>query len=442
MKTIELYDGLLDSLGLPRDEENRILMGAGGTPLQVGKKKLIALSQEVLDRNEWEGKIAFHPLSEDILMGQSPIIHFLQRAVRVRLTNLVLTCMSDLIQVCCSAELQSQAGDPDVATYIEPGRYPSPHTAAMWVKLMDRVRAAKTGDDVPLKVYLSRDAVIQVGSERVKYARVCTIGLPILDGSEDADVRLWDIPLKSKKDKVAIVGLLKMVVGDQLEFGSNSCVPYFHALTTAYVTIAKRIDKIQRSLKKVNKWKAMNFTWAKLLDNLEEIEREIPPLEGNQGVIIKRKANPIETVDEGDEELAAERKNDKVGEVVTKTVVVDAVSMDNLNIPEPKEDDKAPWDVERKDVATTTPVRQPVVGIKLDDFLGGNRRDRDYDRRERDRDYDRRDRDYDRRDRRDRDRDRDYDRRRDDRDYDRDRRPRGLTLDALNELGRNRGRRR
>ena len=425
MKSLELYNGLLDSLSLPRDENNQVLKLAGGDPIKIGKKVLVALSQEVLDTNEWEGKIAFHPLSEDILMGQSPIIHFLQRAVRVRLTNLVLTCMGDLMTLACSPELQAAAGDPDVAKYLDAGRNVKTSTVATWEKFMKRIRDAETGDDIPLKVYLSREASLADGT---KYLRVATIGLPILEGKDDDDQMLWGIKFQSKKEKFAVAGLLETIIGDELSFGSNSCAPYFHALITAYVTIAKRIDKIQRSMKKVNKWKAMNFTWAKLLDDLESFEREIPPLEGNQGVLIKRKAGPVETGDDKDDSNEAEP-------------VRQVAKLDALDVPVKDDADDVPWEKSSK----SEPGKPRTVGMSLTDLLGSNKRDSRDDRRDRyDRDdrYDRRDRDYDRRDRRDRyDRDDRYDREdRRDRDYDRDdrsgRRGRGLGLGELMRLGR------
>ena len=432
MKSIELYNGLLDSLALPRDDNGQVLKHTGGEPIKIGKKTLIALSQEVLDTNEWEGKIGFHPLSEDILMGQSPIIHFLQRAVRVRLTNLLITCMSDMLVLACSPELQAAAGDPDVAKYLDAGRNAKKSTAEMWEKIMKRIASAETGDDIPLKVYLSREVTLKDG---VKYPRVATIGLPLLEGKEDDDQMLWGMKCPSKKDKVALVGLLETIVGDELEFGSSSCAPYFHSLITAYVTIAKRIDKIQRSMKKVNKWKSMNFTWAKQLDDLESIEREIPPLEGNQGALIKRKNQPVSV---------GEEMNDETPEPVRQVAKLDA-----LDVPVRDDADDIPWEKSKKE----EPGKPRTAGFGLAQLLGGNkrqdrdvRRDRDYDRDDRrDRDYDRRDRDYDRRDRRD---DRDYDRgsRRDrDRDYDRDdrrdrrdgRRQRGLDIDGILNLGRN-----
>ncbi len=425
-----LYTESLDTMGIKISPES-VLQGLGKkgkrVNLEIDGRKVVLPTKDILRENVWDDQIAFHPLSEDPTMGQSPVLHMLQKIVKHAVCRAVYTLAGQMLEIGHSKELQTTLNNQKAIKRLECIVACQKSTFTKWSGLWKNT-IAKDIDGLAFKMFLSRD--VEIDGKR--YKRCASVEFPILNEINNPDSTIFGVKL-SKDDRKTILDLFQYILNGLPKeknsepgvfvFGSNSIVPYYDATLQAAAAILKRADTIAKDFKKVTGYEPLDFSWTKELEQIDSYVGRIPRLQGNDG-----------------EGRAADD-----GKSSRREIACDVeIRKDEAKLPEKLDEERTVTaSVELEDsysVKSSTPVHQQETrkpdnssGTGIMSLLGnpdyGRERDRrDYDRdRDRDRDYDRgrdrrydsRDRDYDRRDRdygRDRDRDRDYDR-----GYDRDR---------------------
>lgn len=429
MNTVEFYSSLLTSMGVIVDEHGAILKPDGKSQYKIDGKDLVLPTNALLDENEWSKRHPFHPLCEDALLGQSPTIRWLTKAVRAYIIENMCEVASLILNVASNPALQEKAKDPKVHDVLVHAKTATDKTVAAWKSVSD---AIKNGKIDPVSIYLSRS---NPGTD-AKFFRTCAVSMDIL-ADKTNDVYIMGITCKTKRDKLAIIELLEFLIdGIDLEVGSVDGSPYFHSLVKMASQFMTKFNKIYKTFRNVSPVKPHAADWIKEVDNLKQFLGRIPSLPGNEGEKPKKATK-----------VKIEGAND-----------VPAVNILG-NIEEKRtESDTPPWR-EEKVAAIAKQAEEgpskPTERVRLTDFLGSNKpsidRSRDNSFRDRLRGNDDRDDRYDRREERrgdDRyerrsDRDRDYDRDRNRDRYDRDdrRSDRGSrTMSVDDILGRNRRR--
>lgn len=380
MEIIEFYSEAMKSLGATVTDTGDIV-SPGGKTFDVKGKTLVLPTRDRLKANEWSETQPFHPMCEDAVMGQSPVIHWLARTVKIALSVHIGAIMTIVLETAAKPELQEQAKDPKLVDILGSCKTAKASTLVAWNKIIQKMNNKEIE---LLHIALNRGGSI----EGEKYHRVCNIHFPLLDDQDD-DGFLYGIKM-SKNDKLAIVGLFKYIIdGVTWNFGSNDVVPYFHSLMSMYASFVKRYNFFAKVLKRISDFKPLSTDWILELNDLRQFMNKIPKLSGNEGEVTR----------------AAKKKDIEAAK--PSTSLYDTVKVPDRVRETPVDDTTPPWDDTPKEVTSSTTKPGTAGAIKLSDILtnrkptmeealSGNRtvdrllgRDRRDDRDSRDDRYDR-----------------------------------------------------
>jgi hypothetical protein len=424
----ELYKAILGSMYCTVDDEDMIGFVNTKKHFKINDKTVVLPTMKYLSNPEWNKYFPFHPLSEDPILGQSEVIHFLLKRVCAAIVFRVTTLIEAMLLIASKPELQQRITDPKYAAHLECVGMAKESTLTSFLKVVK----AFTKEGKLISVYVTRETAGRT-------YRTATLHSPLFECTDDT-AEVFGLKLSSKTDKQMIVSALNYVLPESIrQIGVFGHTPYFEGLITLYHKVISHTNEIVKPFKDLSGefpgLIEINLNWFDFVkDNkLEHYIGVILPLDGNIGTEpldstinsmelmgrdsisvkdappwddnpIKRHDTPAKTI------LAVEPKAITEDGVDVSSIFArhddDEYDRRDRDRDRDREYDRRDRDRERDyDRRDRRDDRYSRVGFS-------DRRDRDYDRRDRDREYDRRDRDYDRRDR-----ERDYDRR--DRDYER-----------------------
>lgn len=289
---LDLYKDVLTSLNCSVDSEGMISYLVGGTesmPLTINNRRLVLPTPAILANPDWERVIAFHPLAESILRGESPVFRKIKLLATLRLTEVIACLTTELMEIAVDIDCHKRLS-PDQNEYLSliPGVSEKSKTLNDLERLLDGV--SPDGEHKLISMYLKRGG--KVGDKA--FQRVAVVDFPIFKDFEDEGKRVFGTTLSSIKNKKAIQTLFEYVVPNSgivnhYSYGSNSMIaPYFHALMSAYVKVAKQLNKVTRRFKKHldnPQHLLIDLSFEKHLDDLSSFSELIPSLQGNEGEI-------------------------------------------------------------------------------------------------------------------------------------------------------------
>ncbi len=104
-RLLTLYTDILAAANATVDDEGFISLIAGKgktTPYMVNKKRMILPTPEMLRRPSWDDLVAFHPLRENALKGESEVLEALRETFCIRLSYASVMLILGLLHVCAS----------------------------------------------------------------------------------------------------------------------------------------------------------------------------------------------------------------------------------------------------------------------------------------------------------------------------------------------------
>lgn len=292
MTIIELYTKILESLGLEVDDQGLVSMVVGDqkSPCSVSGKRLAVPTRERLRSGDWEGLIAFHPLSENVARGVSPVLKKLTALVRYRLNEVIAILMTELMEIAADRDYHPKI-KPTQGEILELLSEVDAKTVKGLETLLDAI--STDSNQSLISVYLKRGGTWRAE----KYSRLAVTSFPILEEFESDAPTIFGKKLSRKKDKKAIAALFHWLLpgADNYEtysYGSNSMVaPYFHSLCMAYAQVAVQLNKISKKYRKHldnPDHVIIGLDWLEHMDELSVYRDLIPVLEGNDGTVIDK----------------------------------------------------------------------------------------------------------------------------------------------------------
>lgn len=444
------YENFLPVLGLDIGDDDFIRAFSLDTEgekipvtMLVNNMPVIFPTDGVLREGKWSDRVGFHPLSESITRGVSPVLISSAAALRYKIFQSIFHIGTSLIRVTKDSRDGTVKNMP--ANLVEAlGGLPKTVDAKTLAFFAKVFAADNDKDQSTVKICIKRNGTI-LGQD---YKRITSIYFPIYDqlveAIEKKESEFWGVTASRKSDLNVLKEVLEIILPD-IDDVNRYCAG-------SMVTVAPYLDSFIRAAAKVQASlnNAMDLLgtyipsniraafhasvdWIEELADPRDLRNIIPPLKFNEGEITEEEQRERET---NNEVVRPKRKENstEIPDFGTKlnnrTARASEVQAPRQNTGGRRYLDNSLTDEERND-----PVRaeRRHSSDRDDEYYDRNRRDsRDYrdrgrrdrderDRRDyRDRDYRDRDRDYRDRDRRD-SRDRDYrDRgRRDDRRDDR-----------------------
>lgn len=291
MDLISLYKAILASLNITASPEGLLTlqMEDNEFPATIDGKRLVLPTRDVLRAGNWDNLMAFHPLSENPLRGESQVIDMLRRAAGLR-CSLVLT---DLMQE--FAYLGRDTGrhktiPPKAADVLSAVQGVDEKFVATLVKILERQEPA--GANRLMSIYLKRGGTYR----GEKAARVAVVDFPILDQIEEEE-EIFGVKLR-KKDYEILKSLFLYILPDSDDRETYSApstsmtAPYFDALMRGFVKVADQLNAVVRTHWDMLKTRFDNpesllidTSWIVHFNDLSEFDGQIPALDGNQGAI-------------------------------------------------------------------------------------------------------------------------------------------------------------
>lgn len=254
-------------------------------PVTVGEKDLrLALpTKEVLNQLANGGLVAFHPMCENIILGQSPVMATLRN---LTIESLTLKILSTMIGVAMAV-----ADDADMTAnqikFASDFDKVDEKTVKALTKLAGVIDPAT--NNRLINVYLKHGGMI--GDDQ--YKRVATVTFPIYAELLEGGDTVFGVKMRKSDIRLIRIMLEKIFpnIGekDGYSFGSNSLTaPYFHALLNAFGNVVGELNKVTYSFRKIIR----EYTGEEphvTIDYIHEFEEGkhykdiLPPLDYNQG---------------------------------------------------------------------------------------------------------------------------------------------------------------
>lgn len=374
------------------------------TPVTIGGKRLVLTTRELLREGEWEDRIPFHPLSEQISQGPSPILNAFKTYIIERVKETFKVVIDSLGELATDVKRQKNLS-AKASKYL--GTFNGLEFDATTLKTLRSV--LKATSNVPEKRFLS--IFLQNGGANGAL-RTCQVSFPFMEGDDKDDPLTFfgvKIPRKTK-DKALILALLDYVLGNEEERNTlytkgakDGDAPYLHSLLMSFQALAQRINGLIdihgpacQNLKPLK----FDLVWAEHLPEFDKFVRtygvSVPALPGNVGV----DDSDIEQPEEEEKGNAYSSDDEDVGIPPKKEDKVD-VPWDEEDDDRPRRSDRERDSERRRDRDDDRDSDRRPSGRSMSDLFRGRNKGRDRDdrdddrrsRRERDRDDDRRDRD-------------------------------------------------
>lgn len=282
----QLYKSILESLDMAVDDAGLIsrVFDGEAIPAECQGKRLALPTPERIRSGNWEGLQPFHPVSESVTRGESPVIKRLRLFVNLRLTETICELMQNLVEIAADSDAHGKL-DPNQAEFLTRAPDANQHTVDDFEKVLRK--ASTSGPNRIVSVYLKRGGQLK----GTKHSRLAVASFPVTDEFGDDKV-IFGHTFRSKKNARAFQQIFDYLLPNAKDveaysYGSDSMTaPYFHALMMAYVKVAKQLNKTIRLFKKHlddAKELMIDVSWAKHMDNLAEYRDLIPTLSGNEG---------------------------------------------------------------------------------------------------------------------------------------------------------------
>lgn len=289
MRTIECYTSILKSMSIYPDEQGLLSMKIAedcNVICTCGDLRLALPTPERINSGDWSGLMAFHPLSESVLCGESPVLKRLRIYALTRVSAVTSVLINTLSELASDKELHKTMA-PALKDLLVKVPDAKKKTNELIFKIVDRSSIVETNRLISF--FIKRGAAIDGSS----YSRGCITTFPIISELTPGCKNIFGVDVQSStKTARVLMGILEYIfpnidTKDTYSFGSNSMeVPNLHALLGGYLAVAKALNKITKKFKKhipdYEQW-IIDTDWESYLDNLGSFRLEIPALEGNVG---------------------------------------------------------------------------------------------------------------------------------------------------------------
>lgn len=303
MKLIQLYRDILSVGSLIADGEGMVSAAVAGqtVPFMVEGKRLVLPTQEHLSNPDWSNRVTFHPLSENILRGESKVMEKYRHAVNVRM-NYVLGCIGEnLLDLAQNVDAAKRL-NPDQTQFLTKVLGADEKTLDIWKHLL-KAMGMGNNDKCIVHLFLKRGGVVR----GKKYNRACIVSFPLYEelwkeerhpttspALTKEQKQVYGITI-SKKHKAVLRALIEFMLpgienANQFDSGSESDIaPFLDALMQGVAKVASSInnviDEFGEFIHLSNELR-YNDDWVEKFENLNALLPEIrmiPMQAGNEG---------------------------------------------------------------------------------------------------------------------------------------------------------------
>jgi hypothetical protein len=292
MELSQLYQAILASLNVKSDEDGllSLVYGDKSFPATVEGKRLVLPTKKILADGLGDKLIAFHPLSENVLRGESPVLKKFKTYVTTRLDQVLSELFVAFTDISAEHKLHSKLS-PDQKELL----LAMPDADERTVDDLGKIFEAMQHDSRRklMSIYLKRGGKLRLE----KFSRTAVVNFPIIAEFENEQRTIYGVKCRVK-DYAGFAKLFEYILpnadGTGYSVGSNDKdVPYFDALLQAFVKVAtqlnKRVTLFKKHLPHADQLH-IDLSWLDQVQDWAAFRGQIPPLAGNDGATVAEEA--------------------------------------------------------------------------------------------------------------------------------------------------------
>lgn len=290
MDILKLYEAILNAACLSVDNDGfvSVKLNNDNSPFTVNGKRLVLPTTHHLSNPQPDSKILFHPLSENIMRGESEVVTKLRYAFNVRLNFTFAAVGQSLLQI-ASSVAEHHKLNPTQSEMLSALKDADETTLVNFSKIM--INSIKQDPEKSfINIYLKRGGTI----DNKKYARIGVVSFPFYTQLLSTDEKVCDVKLRVK-DRATLKALCEYIFPmikdpEAYNAGSDSQIaPFLDALMKTVKNLAMCFnDVLDLFNKQINSHEDLVFNsdWVEPFDNLGSMLnqiRMIPVQAGNEG---------------------------------------------------------------------------------------------------------------------------------------------------------------
>lgn len=274
MKLLELYNKFIDYAGLVIDNDKvYIPISNSKEPYLVNGKQLVVPSSDILRGFNADSMTVFHPLSEDIIKGESAIINKLRYTINIKINVAIGVLVQSLLNLVDSPEYHKKLSPEQMELLYKIGEIDDKTIKSFITFMIKEVNDKE--DRLFSYIYLKRAGTL----DNVKYARVAVTSFPFYQSLLKGEKYKF-----RPKDIDALKSVFQFILPeiDETEaysYGSNSDVaPFLEALMFSSYKITQRINELVEMYKDhIDNYKSImfNIDWYDDLVNVNVLKNQI-----------------------------------------------------------------------------------------------------------------------------------------------------------------------
>lgn len=248
MNLLQYYESLLMTAGMKVSEDGNVSIHLNdhSEPMTIKGKRLVIPTKQQLTTPDWDNRVVFHPLSEDLTKGETEVFARFRNAINRRV-NMTLAYMAmELLHLAASPDLHKSM-TPKQTKYLVELKDVDEKTVENFARIIKKLPAGDARKNF-CSFYMRRNSKVM----STAFAKVCVVSFPLYEEiMESTDNTIYGVKVRIK-DIAAYKSLLNYIIpniGDPEQYyyaGSNSMIaPYTVALMTAVHNVIKEINTVQ-----------------------------------------------------------------------------------------------------------------------------------------------------------------------------------------------------
>ncbi|MBB5409353.1 hypothetical protein HDG34_003294 [Paraburkholderia sp. HC6.4b] len=291
---LEVYRQLLKTANLTVTADNMIsgTILAETEPVLVEGKRLVLPTPEfqAMDKSEI---VLFHPLSEMITRGKSPVLEKFRSLLIYRFNEVASGHIVKLLRIAVEKENHKHL-TPDQSEFLSLVKHADQSTRDLASKVLDAMEVGQTARQI-VTLFLKKTGLVAGKSHK----RVGVVSFPLYEELKKPEHDIWGIKCRVK-DKETLAALLEFIfprIGEAQAYdrGTDSDIaPNLHALMQASLGIIQALNDITEKFESQISTPEVpasvhliDADWQETFMNLGMMQAQIwrvPPQAGNEGV--------------------------------------------------------------------------------------------------------------------------------------------------------------
>lgn len=246
------YGNLLSSCGITLTSDDLLVQSIDDVDKQVlVEGKPLAVPTADIVNNYTDSIVLFHPLCENLLLGESPVLQEFRQLIMDFLSDRILKTVDALLSIAIDEDLSSKL-TPHQMDLMRATAGADATTLKNWRAIMRRAESRGTARIIT--IFLKRGASLNDET----YKRAAIVNFNLYAELTDSKLNIFGAKIR-KVDAKVYAKILEAIfdnifIIDTYSAGSNALTaPYFDALIRAYYNVLKSLNGVTYNLRKAIK---------------------------------------------------------------------------------------------------------------------------------------------------------------------------------------------